>query len=106
MANLTNEEIATRLEELHCTWHDSDQTQLDGTDPTVVDGVVALLEELRADTCVLVVPGATYTIQRSTYGTRALFITSDANDVNGSANMDDGGDEGQPPRPSTPPPAA
>ena len=37
---LTDEEIAARLEGLHCVWHDDSQDQLDGTAETDLNGVV------------------------------------------------------------------
>ena len=80
-AALTDEEIARRLEHLHCRWHDEHETQLDGSQETNVDGVLALLEEMRADACVLSVPGCTWDIERSLYGSKTLMSTSRTNDV-------------------------
>jgi hypothetical protein len=73
---LTDNEIVSRLDGLHCVWHDERKTQLDGTDETEVEGVIALLHAIGADSCRLAMPGITYTIQRSSCAARTLVITS------------------------------
>ena len=102
---LTDEEIAERLKELHCAWHDDEELQLDGTDQTEVEGVITLLKEVHAEACVLVVPGFTYTIQRSAYGARSLVATSEVNELEANVEMDGGGGgDLAPPPPPLPPP--
>ena len=78
---LTDEEIAARLEGLHCVWHDDNQEQLDGTTETDLNGVVELLKAIGAEACVLVVPGTTYEIQRSICGARHFTVSSEPNEV-------------------------
>lgn len=60
-----------------------------------IDGVLALLEDMRADACVLVVPGRQWNIERSEYGPKKLVATSMINDV----EMDE-----EAPSPAHPPP--
>ena len=103
---LTDEEIAARLEELHCVWHDESEEQLDGTAETDLDGVVELLKALGAEACVLVVPGTTYEIQRSIYGERAFTISSESNEVDDEEEMGEDADAPPPPPPPPPPPVA
>ena len=103
---LTDEQIAARLDELHCVWHDESEEQLDGTAETDLDGVVELLKALGADACVLVVPGTTYEIQRSIYGERAFTISSESNEVDDEEEMGEDADAPPPPPPPPPPPVA
>ena len=100
---ITDDQIAARLVDLYCHWRDDDQTELDGTMETDVDGVLALLNEIRADTCTLVLPSFTYTIQRSTHGSRKLFYTSEPNEAQ-SDEDGVGNEDGAPPSPPPPPP--
>ena len=78
----------TRLERLRCVWHDDSQQQLDGTAETDLNGVVELLKAIGAEACVLVVPGMTYEIQRSIYGTRTFTVSSEPNEL--EAEVDNG----------------
>ena len=99
---LTDEEIAARLEGLHCVWHDDNQEQLDGTTETDLNGVVELLKAIGAEACVLVVPGTTYEIQRSICGARHFTVSSEPNEV--EPEVDNGQGERSPPPPPPPPP--
>ena len=104
-AALTDEEIARRLEFLHCRWHDEHETQLDGSEETKIDDVLVLLEEMRADACMLVVPGYTWNIKRSLYGSKMLVPTSRTNDVLCRDPRVETEEEGEEPSPSAPLPA-
>ena len=76
MAALDDGVIAARMMALHVAWGDAEQTILNGTAATDVDGVQQLLNEMGADAATLNVPDRVYVFERSPYGTRALNATS------------------------------
>ena len=76
MAALDDGVIAARMMALHVAWGDAEQTILNGTAATDVDGVHQLLKEMGADAATLDVPDGLYVFERSRYGARALQMTS------------------------------
>jgi hypothetical protein len=75
---LTDAEIAERMLALDVHWEDDRQLVLIGTATTDIDGVTALLNEMRVDAMTLMCPERTYTFARSQYGARLLNVTTQA----------------------------
>ena len=75
-------QIAARMAALGLTWENQNlEDMLMGEEDCDVEGVRDLLDDMRADHMLLLLPNLRWEFKRSDYGTRALFFTSMAPDA-------------------------